>query len=144
MSTRRVAPAVIVAVVVTYLSASVDAECVVMSVRSRKQSAAFVFDGTVTKVDQIGLTHESMATIEVDRVWKGNVQKHTTVYFERGIDGPVIEAGTRLVFFVSGQGHGSAESAPIRNRWVAPCGQAEPSNNEPTIKELGRSRKPSQ
>ena len=143
MNRRRVALAVLVAVVVTYLSASVDAECILTSVRWRKQHAAFVFDGTVIKVDRIGLTHESVAAIEVHRVWKGKVEKNTTVYFERGIDGPVIEAGTRLVFFVSGQGHGSAENAPIRNRWVHPCGQVVPYNSEPIIKELGRSRKPS-
>ena len=80
MSRRRVALAVLVAVVVTYLSASVDAECILTSVRWRKQHAAFVFDGTVIKVDRIGLTHESVAAIEVHRVWKGKVEKNTAVY----------------------------------------------------------------
>jgi hypothetical protein len=129
-----------VALAVAYFS-NVDASCLETTVGWKKQRADFVFDGTAIRVERIG-ERESMATVAVHGVWKGKVQKTTTVYFEGGIDGPFINAGDRMVFFAQ-QGHGSAENAPVRSMWVHACGMAVPFDNQATIKQLGRSRKPS-
>lgn len=67
-------------------SVTIAADCVeVFSLKDRlkyhKREATFVFDGTVTGVKRVGDSHERAATMEVHRVWKGNMSEEITVYF---------------------------------------------------------------
>jgi hypothetical protein len=105
------------------MSAGLRADCVVLGdpVLRAKQSAAFIFDGTVTRVEHVasdgaragvddypdnlmGLMQpqdrylrEYAATLKVHRVWKGNVSKEFTVYFVPNWDGPSFKKGRRQI-----------------------------------------------
>jgi hypothetical protein len=80
------------------MSISLTAECVVLGdIRRYTELASYVFEGTVVSVERVsdGYPGSHSATIEVTRVWKGNVSRHFTVYFQVSIDFPVLEVGSR-------------------------------------------------
>jgi hypothetical protein len=86
---------------------SVHADCSAGgTVAEMKRWAAFVFEGTVVKIDRREHENEAAATLRVDRVWKGHVTEEMTVFYTRGSDGPFFEVGSR--------GVGSASRAPYR------------------------------
>src|SRR5215510_9405208 len=135
-----------IGVAIASLSMDIRAECLAATVASRKQQAAFIFDGTVVNVEQIGGGREGMATVEVHRVWKGKVRKATTVYFQLfGTDGPSIRPNTRMVFFAE-HGHPELDAGrkpAIRDVWALGCGWTVPFDDEANVKQLGRWRRPS-
>jgi hypothetical protein len=107
-----------------------------------------VFEGTVSEVYDSGIANELVATIDVQRVWKGNVGRRVSVYFVPSIDGPHFDTDGRIIVFARPQtpdlrnAANLPREAPHRTTWVPPCGGvADP--NEALIKELGRSRAPS-
>jgi hypothetical protein len=123
------------------------AECVNLSAKAAKDYAAFVFDGTVTAVERLE-TGEYMATLDVHRVWKGKVPARVSVYYVRNIDGPSFNEGQRTIIFALPQtakireDFGVPATAPQRTFWVLPCSGLS-SDDHASIKQLGRSRKPS-
>ena len=144
------------------------AECVAIRnfARVEKHYATFVFDGTVLRVEQMAAdgtrtpvevdelfprekdyyARQFAATLDVHRVWKGDVSKTFTVYFVWNWDGPVFKVGQRQIVFAHHQSQkppGSDPSAPLRNPWVGGCsGYA--ANDKDVLKQLGRARKPKQ
>ena len=131
------------------MSATLPAECVVGRVPDMKRHAAFVFDGTVTVVKPVRAL-EQAATIEVHRVWKGNVPKEFSVYFVPGLDGPFVTLGKRQVFFARPLNEVPSEmSSPMIDRsgapdrpWISGCSGLR-SDDTKSLRQLGRSRKPS-
>ena len=148
------------------------AECIsdpdgVLAARSLR-AANFVFDGTVLSVDLVAsdgtLTpvddvagiysrlkdahlREFASTLEVHRVWKGDVPETFTVYFVWNVDGPYFEVGQRRIVFANHQTEatrktfGTDPRAPRRNAWVWPC-SGYSAENKRALKQLGRARKP--
>jgi hypothetical protein len=152
---------------------SAYAECVSIpgSLPERVRSSAFVFDGTVLRVDRIAPdgtllqvddalssvqshpepwlhTPVYVATIEVHRVWKGNVSRQFKVYFVFNVEGPSFKAGQRRIVFAHVETDEIRKSlridprSPRRDAWVFACSGAA-SDDEAVIKRLGASRKPS-
>jgi hypothetical protein len=126
-------------------------ECIEIDARTTKQSAAMVFEGTITKAEEIE-NDEIEITMDVHRVWKGEVGKQATVHYPAfgpmawgGSYPPVsaitwLKAGKRFVVFMNAA-EGQHKLAQHRASWVAPCyGLKEP--NPDVIKQLGRWRKP--
>lgn len=127
---------------------SAIAKCVLADLRLAKDRASLVFEGTVTEVYESGIANELVATIDVQRVWKGNVGRRVVVYFVRSIEGPEFDTDGRIIVFARPQTPdlrklaGLPEDAPHRTNWVPMCeGGVVPS--EAVIKELGRFRTPS-
>ncbi len=86
-----------VAVAVVGMSSTLTADCADFgdnNTRIWKERSSYGFEGTVTSVERPreGSPYHS-ATIDVTRVWKGDVPKHFTVYYERGIDFPELTVG---------------------------------------------------
>lgn len=128
---------------------SVHADCLAGgTVAGMKRSAAFVFEGTVERIDRLEHENEAAATLRVHRVWKGHVTEEMTVYYTGGSDGPFFKAGSRGVVFAfrlnpnAEQPYYVVPHAPAGAAWVAPCTGPSPLN-EAGLKQLGRSRKPS-
>jgi hypothetical protein len=125
----------------------VQAECVNLSPRDMKRYAAFVFDGTVTSIESLE-TGEYVATLEVHRVWKGKVPANVSVYYVQTIDGPSFEERQRTIIFAAPQtasirkNYHLPATAPHRTFWVGSCSGLSPDDHV-SIKQLGRSRKPS-
>ena len=126
---------------------AVRAECIALSVPNAKRTAVLVFEGTVTKVET--LHHpESAATLNVHRVWKGDVPTEITVYYlSDPLDGPWLKEGERRIIFAQHQtpgmrkARGIAADSPMRDVWVPPCsGVWRPDDD--LIKQLGRAREP--
>lgn len=125
-------------------------ECFNIDARSTKERATLVFEGTVTKVEELE-NDEIEVTMEVHRVWKGEVGKLATIYYPAG---PLwgnppstprattwLKAGERFVVFTNVAFEGRPRLAQKRAAWVAPCyGLKRPDVD--VIKQLGRSRKP--
>jgi hypothetical protein len=145
-----------------------NAECV--SIPGRPLSA-FVFDGTVLRVDQVAsdgtLTRVDdadlstrtnpegwqyalvyVATMDVHRVWKGDVSAKFKVYFVWNWDGPHFKVGGRGIVFARAQTEKIRESlgidprSPQREAWVLACSGAR-IDDEAVVKQLGPARKPS-
>jgi hypothetical protein len=118
------------------------------TVKGMKRSAAFVFEGTVERIERLEHENEAAATLRVHRVWKGHVTEEMTVYYTQGSDGPFFKAGSRGVVFAfrlnpnAEQPYYVVPHAPAGTAWVPPCTGPSPLN-EAALKELGRSRKPS-
>jgi hypothetical protein len=111
------------------MSINAAGECVGMKDSTQRwmRSAAFVFDGTVTRVEDIApdgtrtnvddytgdlnyrylpgepYLREYAATFQVHRVWKGKVPKEFTVYFVPNWDGPSFKKGQRQIVFAMSQ-----------------------------------------
>ena len=154
-------------------SISANAECVSIpvSLPAHVRLSAFVFDGTVLRVDQVAsdgtLTRVDdadlstrtnpegwrypliyVATMDVHRVWKGDVSRQFKVYFVWNWDGPTFKVGRRQIVFAGAETEEIRDSlridprSPQRDAWVFPCSGA-PSDDEAIIKLLGPGRKPS-
>ena len=132
----------------TPLSAS---ECFSIDARTTKQRAALVFEGIITKAEELE-NDEIEITMDVQRVWKGDVSNRIIVYYPAG---PLwgspestpratttwLKAGERLVVFTNAGFEGRPQLAQHRKAWIAPCyGFKRPDAD--VIKQLGRSRKP--
>ena len=123
-----------------------NAECVVVPVKTLKKEAPLVFEATVDQLDLLE-NHERAARLKVQRVWKGEVPEETTGYYVLSTVGPFLEVGRSYVFFTRpqnpGQRHlaGLAPVSPARGIWIGGCSSATPVR-EQTIQELGRSRPP--
>jgi hypothetical protein len=128
-----------------------SSECFGIDARTTKQRAALVFEGTITKAEELG-SDEIEITMDVHRVWKGDVSKRATVYYPAG---PLwgspessprptttwLKAGERFVVFTNAAFEGRPRLAEHRTSWIAPCyGFKRPDAD--VIKQLGRSRKP--
>ena len=129
-------------------AASAVAKCVMTEPRRAKERASLVFEGIVTEVRESGIANEFVATIDVQRVWKGDAGRRVSVYFVRSDEGPNFDTGSRTIVFARPQTPdlrkiaGLPHDAPQRSNWVPMCeGGAVP--NEAIIKELGRSHPPS-
>ena len=131
-------------------AASAIAKCVMTEpfIRRAKDRASLVFEGTVTEVYDSGIANELVATINVERVWKGEVGRRVSVYFMPSYEGPDFDTGRRTIVFARPQTPdlrklaNLPQDAPHRTNWVPMCeGAVDP--NEAVIKELGRSRPPS-
>jgi hypothetical protein len=129
---------------------SAIAKCVMAEpfIRRAKDRASLVFEGTVTEVYDSGVANELVATIDVQRVWKGDVGQRVSVYFVPSYEGPNFDTGRRTIVFARPQTPdlrklaNLPEDAPHRTNWVPLCeGAVDPS--EAVIKELGRSHVPS-
>ena len=119
-----------------------------MDPRHVKERASLVFEGVVTEVYDSGIANELVATIDVQRVWKGKVGRRVSVHFVRSLDGPHFDTDGRIIVFARPQTPdqrkeaGLPGDAPHRSNWVPACeGVADPS--EAVIKRLGRWRAPS-
>ena len=154
-------------------SISANAECVSIpgGLPAHVRLSAFVFDGTVLRVDQVAsdgtLTRVDdadlssrtnpegwqyhpiyVATMDVHRVWKGDVSRQFKVYFIWNWDGPSFKVGRRQIVFARAETEEIRKSlridprSPQRDAWVFACSGA-PSNDEEVIKQLGSGRKPS-
>jgi hypothetical protein len=149
---------------------SANAECVSIpgSLPAHVRLSAFVFDGTVLSVDQVAsdgtLTRVDdadlstrtnpegwqyplvyVATMDVHRVWKGDVSRQFKVYFVWNWDGPSFTVGRRQIVFAGAETAETRKSlridprSPRRDAWVFACSGA-PSNDEEVIKQLGPGR----
>ena len=137
-----------VALAVPTLEAS---ECISMSARTMKKEAGLVFEGTVSKVEELE-NNVIEATMDVHRVWKGEAGKRATIHYPAAPAGPDpsltprattwLKTGERFVVFTTNvTAEGRPKLAQDRAFWVAPCsGLHRPDTG--LIKELGRSRKP--
>jgi hypothetical protein len=120
-------------------------------------------DGTRTPVEDVGgidgtfprdedlYPREFAATLEVHRVWKGDVPKTFMVYFVWNVDGPSFKVGQRQRVAAHRQTadtrkfFGTDPRAPQREAWVGPCsgGTYSPgADYKDTDKYLGRGRTP--
>ena len=146
-----------VALVITCMSITLTAECLVeRDILKKKNQSSFMFEGTVTSVDRLGVYPQDYAvTIDVHRVWKGVVGKEIVVYFRRDIDHPNpptvgtpkrLKPGESIVWFAKKRAEMSPflteGSAPHLDPWLVPCGTSAVVNAK-TVKRLGRSRPPS-
>jgi hypothetical protein len=133
--------------------------------------SAFVFDGTVLRVDQVAsdgtLTRVDeadlstrtnpegsqyplvyVATMDVHRVWKGDVSPKFKVYFVWNWDGPHFKVGGRQIVFARAETEeirkslGIDSRSPQREVWVFACSGAR-NDDEAVIKQLGPARQPS-
>lgn len=126
----------------------VHSECAIGTVAGMKRASAFVFEGTVERIDRLEHENEAAATLRVHRVWKGHVTEEMTVYYTGGSDGPFFEVGGRGVVFAlrlnpkMEQPYNIVPHGPAGSAWVPPCTGPSPLN-EAGLKQLGRSRKPS-
>ena len=125
-------------------------ECFNINARTTKKSSTLVFEGTVTKVEELE-NDEIAVAMDVHRVWKGEVGKQETIYYPAG---PLwgsppstarattwLKAGERFVVFTNAAFEGQPKLARDRALWVAPCyGLHRPDTG--IMKQLGRSRKP--
>lgn len=125
-------------------------ECFGIDARTLKRRAGLVFEGTVAKVEELP-NDVIEVTMDVRRVWKGEVGKQATVYYPAG---PLwgsppstprattwLKAGERFAVFTNVAFEGQPKLARDRAFWVAPCyGLHRPDTG--IIKQLGRSRKP--
>ena len=149
-------------------SISANAECVSITgiLPAQVRSSAFVFDGTVLRVDEVAsdgtLTRVDdadlstrtdperrypliyVATMDVHRVWKGDVSPQFKVYFVWNWDGPSFKVGRRKIVFAKAEteefrkSFGIDPRSPQRHAWVFPCSGA--SSDEAAIKQLGPAR----
>jgi hypothetical protein len=132
--------------------------------------SAFVFDGTVRSVDHVasdgtltrvddadldvrtnprGLRHPLIyvATMDVHRVWKGDVSPQFKVYFVWNVDGPSFKAGRRQIVLARAETEELRQwmridpRSPQRGAWAGPCSSA--SSDKEAVKRLGPARKPS-
>jgi hypothetical protein len=155
-------------------SISANAECVSIegSLPGQVRLSAFVFDGTVRRVDQVAsdgtLTRVDdadlstrtnpegwrypliyVATMDVHRVWTGDVLPAIKVYFVWNWDGPRFKTGVRRIVFARAETEGIRKAlgidprSPQRDAWVLPCSGAPTTDDEAVIKQLGPPRKPS-
>jgi len=131
------------------LPSRADADCAAFTIPGIKRSAELVFEGTAVKVGPVEPGGELAATLQVHRVWKGNVPEETTVYYVGSTEGPDFPIGMRSVIFAwrltpeSQRRYGDlAPHGPAGAAWVPSCsGPVEA--NQRVLKQLGRSRKPS-
>src|SRR5215203_7428602 len=61
-------------------------ECINISARSKKKEAGIVFEGTISKVkelenDAVDVIDVTELTMDVNRVWKGDVGKRVTLHY---------------------------------------------------------------
>lgn len=154
------------------MSHTAAAECVGIAGAMLKEmrAADYVFDAMVMRIDHVGadgtrtrVNHrgylgelaqpqdkylrEYAATMQVHRVWKGNVPSEITVYFVPNVDGPSFRQGDRRVVFAR---HQSEEirrfidpASPRRETWVQPCSSAPRWDEEKALKQLGPWHRPS-
>ena len=98
---RIVACVSVIVVLALALASSAHAECVKAwnTARDVQRNSTLVFSGTVVK------TADSVeATFEVDRVWKGDVRRRTTLTLLPGIDShgaSYFKEGTAYLVFAS-------------------------------------------
>jgi hypothetical protein len=152
------------------IPAAAAAECVHLDdgVARSSRAANFVFDGTVLSVDRVasdgtltrmddvdgslpgredGYAGEFAATLEVHRVWKGDVSRTFTVYFVWNRDCPSFKVGQRQIVFAHHQTErirrlfGTDPRAPQRNAWVGPC-SGYSAEDKRALKQLGRAGEP--
>jgi hypothetical protein len=128
-----------------------SSECFGIDARTTKQRAVLVFEGTVLKAEELD-NDEVEITMDVHRVWKGDVGKRATVYYpEAPLWGSPesspratttwLKAGERFVVFTNAAFEGQPKLAEHRTSWIAQCyGLKRPDAD--VIKQLGRSRKP--
>jgi hypothetical protein len=153
-----------------------NAECVSIPGRPlHVPLSAFVFDGTVLRVDQVAsdgtLTRVDgadlstrtnpegwqyrpvyVATMDVHRVWKGDVAPKFKVYFFWNWDGPHFKVGGRGIVFARAETEevraslGIDSRSPQREAWVFACSGAR-NDDKAVVKQLGKqlgpARKPS-
>jgi hypothetical protein len=145
MKYKHVAAAMLLMAAWTPLAAGAD--CINLSIKAAKRYAAFVFDGTVTALERLE-TGEYMATLDVHRVWKGKVPTKVSVYYVASIDGPSYNERQRTIIFAVPHTAKYVEdfhlpaTAPHGTLWVPSCLGLSPDDHV-SIKQLGRSRKPS-
>jgi hypothetical protein len=163
----------VAAICVLAASIPANAECVSIpeSLPLHVRLSSFVFDGTVLRVDQVAsdgtltrvddadlstrTNHEGwkyplvyVATMDVHRVWKGDVSQQFKVYFVWNWDGPTFKVGHRQIVFARAETEEIRKSlrldprSPRRDGWVFACSGAR-SDDEAVVKQLGPARKPS-
>jgi hypothetical protein len=144
MTNRRIAIAIFASIALT--PALVRAECLGSTTSSQKRRAAGVFEATVASITPLE-RGEFAATLDVHRVWKGDVSSTTTVYFfSPSLDGPFVQDGNRYIFFVeplnpaARKMYGLPADHPQRRNWVPPCGGSVPPV-ESVVRQLGQTRK---
>lgn len=126
------------------LATVADADCG-GTPRSKKDSADFVFEGTVTKTERLD-QDEHATTLTVHRVWKGKVHREITVYHRVGLDGPHFKEGLRVVVFAyrqTSKDQRISDRLPTdlpRDLWVPSCSVY--GADEMVLKQLGRSHRP--
>ena len=123
-------------------------ECIERTVRDGKRQAAFVFEGTVTRLTVVAGIEEA-ATIDTHRVWKGRVAPLVSVHFvPDALDGPSFTVAHRYVIFGVPETEARREVARLpagshnRTIWVSPCFGPRPVSPD-LIEQLGRSKRPS-
>ena len=143
---RPLSISLLIAALLTGLSADASAECVRLETRDAKKQATAVFEGTVKAVEKGSFDHEFAATIEVRRVWKGDVPPAVTVYYVESIDLRFEVGGTHILFTQPLTAKLRADySLPAgsepREMWVPTCvgeARADPG----IVKELGQALPP--
>jgi hypothetical protein len=126
---------------------TLHARCPLPNINAARRDAALVFEGTITRLQSLNNV-ERAATLEVRRVWKGEVSKQTTVYFSSRRQGlrPAVH-GVVVIFAMPQTPDLRKEDqvprdSPQRSIWLPPCYGAI-SSTKTLIKQLGQSRPPS-
>ena len=114
--------AAVICILATSISANAECVSIPGGLPAHVRLSAFVFDGTVLRVDQVAsdgtLTRVDdadlssrtnpegwqyhpiyVATMDVHRVWKGDVSRQFKVYFIWNWDGPSFKVGRRQIVF---------------------------------------------
>ncbi len=92
---RRCSIAVLILLGMLGGAATLAAECVHISLHVRKEIADLMFSGRVTAIQN--LPDGLRVTLDVDRVWKGRVQRTMSIYVRPEQDAPTYQPGHRYV-----------------------------------------------
>jgi hypothetical protein len=137
---------VIAAITLVIALTPTGGDCVSVTASDAKREAALVFEGVVKTIER-AKSGEFAATLEVQRVWKGDVPTEITVYYLQTIEGPLLNEDERRIIFAVRQtpairrAFGISDDWPLRDVWVPPCSGVSLAD-ESVVRHLGRSRPP--
>lgn len=90
--------------------------CMWVEADDARRAAAFVFEGTVTRMERIGSTGTARATFQVRRVWKGSVGREITlrVPAQPSMCPPHFAEGQTFIVYAENSAQGGSVGACAR------------------------------